>query len=518
MIRSERRKLKEKLGIKFESDKKKADQEIVIRDILIYRESKTTKEEGQFSFGELYHPSSHYAQLDTFKRLIDHISLIAEIAAKVHQHYYCQLSTSGAYEIKEKCYNNITRVALNEFALYTKQPLNLDQFNELMGCVEAIAKRHLENIHWVLSSLAVVTKDRKVLNICLYIQCGQEPVIHVVTKANFAAGDPTFAKTKYFTQKTYPSLKGKSSQFTAGEPNGVISNNGIFEITTRGGAKFLQIVDICLDYYDEHSIKNLLTLLDMTTSQRTDFLPKQVNHLITANTIGLSYEKNISTMVTLVDPIRSKRDMPKPITNDKFLTEMKINLASEYKHTVINKHYKTGALYLMSPPFGNHCRINIQPEQPIGNLSGGLEDKAKKYNFEVKQQFVDSLAYSKNAKIQQEFPYYLRELKELDTLIQSVCTIIPTELKLGSSSYRLKCRIQALHRIFNEKISSLITDPPRFLKEAGNLLKELGDHLERLYNREFQHPIIKHINRKIEYLIDEVFPASDSCRQSCIIS
>ncbi len=102
---------------------------------------------------------------------------------------------------KKNRLNHLTRILLPEFSLYPHKPLSLTELSKLYQEVYKIAEQQLENVHVLLSSFPVVTEESKILNMCLYAQCGKEPKLNTFCKANAHRRDKLYDGFSLFSQK-----------------------------------------------------------------------------------------------------------------------------------------------------------------------------------------------------------------------------------------------------------------------------------------------------------------------------
>lgn len=258
-------------------------------------------------FEESYGESKAYSNLnkgDDVTRLKYHIAILAAIANEYHQERYCRKNPeTGRFEIKHDCLNKITRLNLAEFSLYTKEPLSMKDFKKLLAEIYTIAQQQASNVHLLLSTFSVKTDDARLLNICLYVQCGSEPKVESICKSNTSRVDVKYPNVDNFEQIKDASSSGAS--FIASQRNDIavsskvcltdlnkgvqISNKSLFMIETAGGAKINVAIDICVDQAYGHA-KTLME--DLIFSDGT-IIPSQIDYIVTSNTIIL--HKKISS-------------------------------------------------------------------------------------------------------------------------------------------------------------------------------------------------------------------------------
>jgi hypothetical protein len=182
---------------KIDQRQKEINAPICITDIFIYPGK---SKDG--TFGEKKVQNKIHTHYPESVRLLDHIDFLAAVANEYHQTQYCQTDNNGNYTIRADCLNKITRLSLNEFSLYTYNPIDQAKFPSFLNSIEFIAKKIQPNVHLLLSSLPLKTKDNDLLNVCLYVQCGNDPIIETFSKAIPYQNDPTYFMATNFSQMT----------------------------------------------------------------------------------------------------------------------------------------------------------------------------------------------------------------------------------------------------------------------------------------------------------------------------
>lgn len=222
---------------------------ITIRDLVVQPKN------SEFSYGESQAHKNCYAQTSTVTRLIHHIQTLVSITNQYHKEAYCELTEDGSYQLKKKHYNMITRLSLNEFSLYGEQPLTMTEFQLVVNELCQMAQNSLDNVHLLLSSFSVEDSNRKLLNVTLYMQGGSNAKVDTVSKAISSKIDVTYKNTSNFSKQKIGHTTSHVSCYVAGATQNTtpIANNSVFEIETKGGARYTQAVDICFDHNNEHS-------------------------------------------------------------------------------------------------------------------------------------------------------------------------------------------------------------------------------------------------------------------------
>lgn len=255
------------------------------------------------------------SQTLVLERIIAQIKLFAEQAASVH-HVSTVLDDGSIQPGKE---NHVTRLLTNEFFFYTKIPLNLSEFQQLLMQIVPIAKAQSANIHWVLGSFAVLTPRNAVMNVVVYIQCGSQFELNLIVKNFSSAVDPCYIQEVDGEIKVLPhAVKAlhfndvQNASITLFERQYFFSHHNIILCQTSGGAFFYAVVEICADHLNGLGIENMLALLRAEIDAGRTVIPHCV-HSVVSNTVLTQRVYSIGT-VTYVDPaaimIHSTRDEP----------------------------------------------------------------------------------------------------------------------------------------------------------------------------------------------------------------
>lgn len=399
---------------RFERELKATQQQVTIRELMVFPrlDDKVFWRWGEVSpFKDVQFESLHAGVKDELLRLFDHIKMLFMIANQDHQHHHFFRNQAGSFQIKPEALNTITRLSTPEFAFYTNNPLDEEQFGLLIAFIEMLARTMHDNLHILLSSFAVIGEDNASLfNIAIYVQCGKNPVINYFAKAY-----PYINGKDIFTDKSYPPLvnikcgskPGKeapqvsaaSSILNFSEDSGVKikttvlmdgtvslslnvsevkckaripSFNSVIRAETLGKAAFFIAIDICLDHHFQHS-KEILKEMIRNASQSVNchFLPTQVSHILTANTTDTIKESIESKFLTRADvesgglySIWSSMLMPK----DKLTSFPDFcKILEAYKKTKITT-YK-GGLYIQNPCFGYDYSVWAYPHHRVNRFS-----------------------------------------------------------------------------------------------------------------------------------------------------
>lgn len=504
-----------------------ANQPVFIRNIFVYG----TQTKGEFLKSNA---SSNTTKAPTIKRLGDHIDLIAGLANEYHQQYYCTQKTDGTYEIKEDCLNKITRILLPEFFLYTETPLTIDDLGLLIDRIYEIAKNQQSNVHLLLSTLALAislppSSEKKILNVCLYIQCGKTPKIEVFCKANGLSSDPSYSYGNNFVQKPGFSIKNLFSPIeivpyigsikdSTLKKSVIIWSDSVSIITTEGGAQFFKSVDICYDHgllnskqllnhlglpsipnftetvkinshshsslaKDENSIMGNAQTRVVPKDGRT--MPDQADQILTSDSMNVEESAKISTSIIQIDTIENRA---KHISNDLFIesllkkkqsqqsqmTKPKSETSSETSPALSIQISKNGFL-VKNPPFGPEFEVVAAEEKPVGNFTKDLKAVIeKRNNYAMRGNIASQLEQLPHGK---EYNLLMSNLDNLLISLESFKNYLNERYKEGSFEKYFSFFSQSSLMLKGEIYSKII--------HFSNLLKSINqirDEDETDYN------------------------------------
>jgi hypothetical protein len=269
--------------------------------------------------------------------------------------------------------HHITRVILNEFSLYPHRdrgPLSLVEFHSLQEKVNEIARHYPQNLHLLLSSIPVKINRNEVINLVMYVQCGEHPIIHTSTKARVSDKDAEYPNTKNRDYSSDDHCKNVAG-IVFGE-----SKNETFNLIYGGDILFrvdnTQVrttIDICLDNLEGIGKARLTDSIAMARGAGSEALPTQVDHVVTSNSIDISKDQVTSSVVTQADPFVSHY-------------EHSLHIASEPLPVSPIKQ-----MDIPSPAFGSYTIMKIFPPRPFGSHLGELAKQVEQHNeFIVKLQ------------------------------------------------------------------------------------------------------------------------------------
>ncbi len=248
-------------------------------------------------------------RIDSYGRIFLHLTYLIKYTKAYHE----QLAhNTASTEI-------ITRLALNEFSLYTAgKPLNLDEYKQIAKWVAASAKELPPNIHLFIATLPVLWPNNILHNVAFYVQSPTsysrgEPLLHHFTKRYPAEGDLIYRdeKNKPFPlfnsdmPKTFLSTSCKhnpyfdliDSPFLINDKNQFYGALRIF--TARGQVVGLSF-QICFEYLHGTDLNDMVVLI-MRLKKLGEELPSLFSLLVASNWIPLT-RQSISPLITHADP------------------------------------------------------------------------------------------------------------------------------------------------------------------------------------------------------------------------
>jgi hypothetical protein len=276
------------------------------------------------------------------ERLINHIKILMLETTIFHLSRYAQYHPDGKLSLRPDCLNKITRLLTPEFSLYTRAPLSIEEFRKLYDAIKVTAARtKLSNLHFFLSSVALLVDDTHIINISFYVKGGPKPEIRLLVKKSISSKDDSVYPPGTYSHYLLALEEKPEIIFSDGLrlPLGLPS---VFCLETSGGAQYLQFVDICIDISDDSAwaiFKNMLRL-----ESDSFFLPIQADHILSSNIIGLYASDGL--------PIPSEA------------------------HTHIDPHYtpesaivRRAKKKLLSTGFGSDWTLAFAPEQALSKIT-----------------------------------------------------------------------------------------------------------------------------------------------------
>lgn len=362
-----------------------ANQDIYVRDIYVLHPNRIN------SIGE--RNKEKYPNISTvFDRLLIYIQSLFDIGDIYHKAYHAERIAEEIYNTHNCSMNHITRILLPEYSLYTQLPMSLENYELLIDKILKIAKTKSENLHILLSSIAILLSDGTLLNTCLYIQCGKEPKIHVICKARESWPSLGYINTKPFYQQTdfdgsMDFIPDNISPFIANNEKLIISNNSVFIVETAGEAQYLQAIDICYDNCKRHSENLLKKFTDFNPNNDFTIMPHQVDHIVTSNYLDVtsnyfnSSRKITSNLLTHVDAEYSINSIEYDLNNKVTLSNINNMNSLCYEKYYIGE--KLNGFRMINPPFGSSPVIIATAERKLGNYLEEYKNKISKRNEAV---------------------------------------------------------------------------------------------------------------------------------------
>ncbi|MBS0290628.1 MAG: hypothetical protein JSS07_11420 [Proteobacteria bacterium] len=231
---------------------------------------------------------------DQRTRLYSYIETIITHTANKHKKDNCNLNG----ELKTDKSHFVTRAITNEFSFFTKQPLTLEEFEELFVKIADLAEKQPQNLHFILSSFAVRLTPG-VINVAAYIECGPKLKINFIVKNYLSTVDPVYYEMQKAKKVVVPSINVRCdiSAYCFSIKNEIynFTFNNIVECNTACGKQFLTCIDICFDHFKGVAKNNLLQKISLA-EQNQDFFPKQCSHVITSHTIDRVADNVVGTI------------------------------------------------------------------------------------------------------------------------------------------------------------------------------------------------------------------------------
>lgn len=297
-------------------------------------------------------------------RLTNHIEILATIGNLNHQHRnFSKIKDSiTPWKMETKNENNITRVCLYEYSLFSQKPLDISEFTELRKQIKTIAEKCHQNLHLVLSSFAVEL-DNKILNCVIYVECGKEPILTTMAKHH------THSDKEYSYGKSYFSL---TNQDLLTKYN--ISTESTFDFQTAGGIQVNAAIEICRDHIHgqaQASILRRLTQLEKGESKKA-FSPL-VTHILTSNSVPLETSHMLTDQITYVDPMQCSVYHKNSLLTLKFSDAQLV--PAFYPAVLLGARITTSfkkSIKVSSPPFGKEYFLFTSAEYTVGKFTNEI--------------------------------------------------------------------------------------------------------------------------------------------------
>lgn len=357
----------------------KNSSQVVIQDIVIASVQNANSPPPDFATGEFGKPEAFGVNpvqnnenpQSVIDRLFKKITSMTAEAALEHQ----KNNFNNRHQFKPGKENNITRVCVNEFFFYTKKPLTIPQFEQLMQKVMSHAKTHPENLHLLLGSFAVVTPDNKVMNVVPQIECGANPKINLIVKNYPSTIDPIYReKNTYGGETVLPNIdvrRGDSVELHAITIDGHqthFSFNNVIQCKSASGAEFHSCIDICLDHGFGVAKKridaDLKEALDKAKNgESAPPITTQCSHVVLSNWINL-YPIHCVGDITQADPHES------PVSCKQGIVHSKVFHLQQ-------KTFGTPARLIITPPVV--CNLLLAHELLLVNYHNAIQQFISEY-------------------------------------------------------------------------------------------------------------------------------------------
>ena len=199
-----------------------------------------------------------------------------------------------------------------------------DRHRQLKARITSLAEKNPENLHLILSSFAVITPDKKVMDVVAHVQCGKNPKLSFIVKNNTADSAPKYSdysvstdakitRKKLFSNVDINDKETKPDLYEM--INGVkhhFSYNNIIECMTAGSVPFFTAIDICLDHEFEMAKNNANKLIDnihesYLRGAPSRFISLLVSYVVTSNYIDVKNKRGLG-VITQADPIQSLKE------------------------------------------------------------------------------------------------------------------------------------------------------------------------------------------------------------------
>lgn len=317
----------------------------VIQDIAIVARSDFGDTPSGEAIGE--HHAALIAHLEkagkfdgALKRIEISIIQLMDYAKMLHERHVHRF-TAGSF---------VTRLSTNEFFFYTKEPLTLAEFQELLESIVNHAKTRPTALQCILGSFAVKTEDNKLMNVTPYLTCGDHADVHLIVKNHTAEEDVRYkVKNPLVKSSETKELSDETEELDAGKLSGTVATlaffdclthvispmpsimingkpkifdfNTIVQCKTPDGSCYLTAIEICYDHFHRVAFNNYLTLRARDVSIKA----QPISHLVISNSIELIDKACLGDKVMHVDPEHSRRGC-----KDKVSQEQGANLRLEF--------------------------------------------------------------------------------------------------------------------------------------------------------------------------------------------
>jgi hypothetical protein len=436
--------LSQKVHRKLEQKQQKADeklnQPIFIRDIVVRTHPRFA---GilETCVGEV-NEQSQYRQPKE-KRLTDHIASLFHLANEEHRANYCKQNADGSCSIKEGMENHITRLSTSEFSLYTDTPLVLSEFHTIIRKIETMAADLEPNVHILLSSFAVRDANDNLLNMVIFVEGGNPPILHAFSKNQASIADVDYGRRFIpFTQhEKRNEILHASFIATTEEKLSSISTGSVFEITTAGGATFTQAIDVCIDHAYGHS-KNLIQKRIATDSVTSEIFPEQIEQCITSCGVHIDNDNIVAENILIVDPQVSLSEEKKNLLSENTRFSYQQMVSNEFKQTTMIVDGTYNGCMIINPIFGSFpYLVETLKERPATKYKPEFQPLIQRHNQKAHKNQRVILGQPVGVVAQN---YLLQKLNELERTMLTQCTLSLWEKIFKTEEYQQKLNSQDL--------------------------------------------------------------------------
>lgn len=374
------------------------DQTVTMTDVVALQTGSELT--GEFSYDSPYDEKDNY-----LTRIKDHVELLATIVNRQHLKDNFSQDTNGAWTTKPGCENNVTRLLMHEFSLYTHSPLSMAEFDTLCDQIKQLAAQLSENLYLLASSVAVIDSKRNALhNYAIHIQCGKNPQVDRIAKIHPSDKDPNYPRTTL-------------NFFAEGQKTNVV------KCKTIGRAEFSTIVEICMDHYEGEGKKSFYrNIKEMKKVNPHAVMPKQISQVVTSESISFYPQQAIAKQIVRVDP---RPDFKEHFSRTK---KMPIKLSANLIENIperFKKEYcwtalecKDTEIYVNNPPFGPNTVMQTFPSYPLEVFDMNAKKMMDELEAKIENIHPDSVVISDGAKMTQNLSLAKElALTELDKML-----------------------------------------------------------------------------------------------------
>lgn len=338
---------------------------VIIEDIVVYPK----RDDAAGEFGEFYDGSAkdnYLARLYiTIERLID---------TAVDRHNRRNVSAGRTFADNKQ--NTITRLITSEFSFYTKSPLSLQEFEDLIRLIYYKVEILPKNLQFILSSFAVKLPDG-IINVVAQLDSGDDPQLTFIVKSKTSHVDPMYLDDE---QNEIPMINAKLTKKI--DLNiGISVKNQLYPFAfdpislrkTASGMQYFSCVEICLDHEYTMGRRYLKKRLNVWRHSNQELIPLQCTHVLTSNTLEVAHSQAKHSFIgrlTQADPIHSSQ---------RCRMSMKRHGSSGQYH---RSKSDTKGPSQRSCLFGSHYKIRLTTPKACKLLPANLLEKAAKHNLQ----------------------------------------------------------------------------------------------------------------------------------------